>query len=53
MFNNFMSFLCTILQAACDVEAEKCERAFVLQLLQLFGSDGSNNGKEVCEVKIC
>lgn len=35
------------LQAACDVEAEKYERALILQLLQLFGSDGSSGGKEV------
>ena len=30
-----------ILQAACDEEAEKYERAFVLQLLASGGSDGS------------
>lgn len=35
--------LCNV-QAACDDEAEKCERAFILQLL---GSGGSNGGKEV------
>lgn len=32
------------IQAASDDEAEKCERAFILQLL---GSDGSSSGKEV------
>ncbi|XP_050378090.1 uncharacterized protein LOC126795292 [Argentina anserina] len=40
-------FINLIISAACDVEAEKCERAFVLQLLQLFGSDSSNSGKEL------
>ncbi|KAK9927701.1 hypothetical protein M0R45_024872 [Rubus argutus] len=40
-------FINLIIIAACDAEVEKCERAFVLQLLQLFGSDGSNSGKEL------
>ncbi|BBH03050.1 hypothetical protein Prudu_013808 [Prunus dulcis] len=42
--NPFISLLIT---AACDVEAEKYERALILQLLQLFGSDGSSGGKEI------
>ena len=63
MYNNSINlFLYAVLQAASDAEVEKCERAFVLQLLQLFGSDGSNSGKEVahslfslliCEIKLC
>ncbi|VVA32330.1 PREDICTED: CCR4-NOT mRNAion complex subunit [Prunus dulcis] len=42
--NPFISLLITF---ACDVEAEKYERALILQLLQLFGSDGSSGGKEL------
>ncbi|CAL0328094.1 unnamed protein product [Lupinus luteus] len=38
--NPFLSF---ILNAACHAESEKVERAFILQLL---GVDGSNRGKE-------
>ncbi|KAJ7970083.1 CCR4-NOT transcription complex subunit 11 [Quillaja saponaria] len=38
--NPFITFL---LNASCDDEAEKYERAFILQLLS---SDGSNSGKE-------
>ncbi|KAF1898300.1 hypothetical protein Lal_00033066 [Lupinus albus] len=38
--NPFISF---ILNAACHAESEKVERAFILQLL---GVDGSNRGKE-------
>ncbi|XP_043805609.1 CCR4-NOT transcription complex subunit 11 isoform X2 [Manihot esculenta] len=41
--NPFISY---IVNAACDDEAEKCERAFILQLL---GSGGSNGGKEFLE----
>jgi len=37
----FMSFIVGILQAACDEDAEKYERAFVLQLLASGGSGGS------------
>ena len=37
----FMSFIVGILQAACDEDAEKYERAFVLQLLASGSSRGS------------
>ncbi|KAM2698258.1 hypothetical protein EV1_037288 [Malus domestica] len=40
-------FFSLLINAACDVEVEKYERALVLQLLQLFGSDGSSGGKEI------
>ncbi|XP_009378391.2 CCR4-NOT transcription complex subunit 11 [Pyrus x bretschneideri] len=40
-------FVDLLINAACDVEAEKYERALVLQLLQLFGSVGSSESKEI------